>query len=101
MITICKACHDNEHTEDRPYSSFRGALVLLDVRAFVIDHFRSIFTRIRYEDGDLDKAAGLLGLYVLPREGPALAARPGAGGLSGKLIQQDYADYPDFDETPQ
>ena len=26
MITICKACHDNEHTEGRPYSTFRGDL---------------------------------------------------------------------------
>jgi len=45
-------------------------------------------TRIRYEDGDLDKATRLLGLHVLPREGPALAARPGAGCLSGKLVHR-------------
>ena len=40
----------------------------------------------RYGDSDFNKAARFLGLSVLPREGVALAARPGAGCLSGKLV---------------
>ena len=40
----------------------------------------------RYEDSDFNKATRFVGLPVLPREGVALAARPGAGCLSGKLV---------------
>lgn len=47
-------------------------------------------TRIRYEDRDLDKATRFLGLPVFPCEGVALADRPSAGRLSGKLIHRSY-----------